>query len=154
MTDVVGRTWRPRGVIITAVFFTALFVGGTVLGWFALPPEIRARFTIAQILTLLGILAVMEIVMWLLAGSVVRADANGLTIRNGWMRRRVGWGELQQVRLRPGDPWALALLREKGPDGEPRKVVLFGLQGSEGEASRTAVKDMNAEVARRRTQHG
>jgi len=149
MADVVGRTWRPRGVIITAAVFTALFVGGTLLGWFALPPDIRAMFSISQIATLLGILAVMVIVMWLLAGSVVRADADGLTIRNGWMHRRIAWDAIEQVRLRPGDPWAVALLTEHGADDEPRKVVLFGLQGSEGKAARTAVKELNAEIARR-----
>ena len=151
------RTWRPRGVILTAALFTVVFVIGCLLGWFGLPPEIRERFTAFQIGTLLAILAVMEIVMWLLAGSSVRADAGGLTVRNGWSRHRLRWDQVHRVRLRPGDPWATAELRDATArsdgdaraDREPRTVMLFGLQGSEGAAARTAVRELNAYLAAR-----
>lgn len=149
MTGVVGRTWRPRGVIITAAVFTLLFAGGSVIGWFGLPESTRVLFSFAQIATLLGILAVMLIVMWLLAGSVVHATEDGLQIRNGWMRRQLAWQEIERVRLRPGDPWAVAILRSVNAQGEPRTAVLFGLQGSEGAAARTAVASLNDEIARR-----
>jgi len=150
---VVGRTWRPRGVILTASVFTAVFVVGAVIGWFALPPGIRAMFTLGQILTLLAILAVMEAVMWLLAGSAVRAEDTGLVIRNGWSRRHLAWSDLTRVRLRPGDPWATAELTARDAAGEPRRAMLFGLQGSEGKAARAAVRDLNAEIARRQASH-
>jgi len=145
-----ARTWRPRGVILTAAAFTVLFAVGCVLGWVGLSPEVRASFGPFEIATLALILAALEVVMWLLAGSSVRSDADGLTIRNGWRRHRVAWPEIRRVRLRPGDPWATAELarpadRGADPDGhaEPRTVMLFGIQGSEGASARAAVRELN-----------
>ena len=55
----------------------------TAFGWFLLPAEIRALFTLSQRLTLLGVLAVLILVILALASSYVRADPNGLRVRNG-----------------------------------------------------------------------
>ena len=151
------RTWRPKVVILTALLFTVIFVVGCFLGWFGLPPEIRERFTAFQLGTLFVILAMMEVTMWLLAGSSVRSDADGLSIRNGWSRHRLGWDQIRRVRLRPGEPWATAELVEPGDsqgrtDREPRTVMLFGLQGSEGDSARAAVREINEHLkARHRT---
>ena len=80
------------------------------LGWFALPGEIRALFTISQVLTLLGVLAALVLVIVAAASSYVRADASGLTIRNGLRRHQVPWSRVHKIMLRTGDPWALLLL--------------------------------------------
>ena len=50
----------------------------TAIGWFLLPAQIRALFTLSQRLTLLGVLAVLVLGMAALASSYVRADATGL----------------------------------------------------------------------------
>lgn len=152
------RTWRPRGVILTVSAFTVLFAVGCVVGWIGLAPEVRASFGPFEIVTLAIILAALEVVMWLLAGSSVRSDAEGLTIRNGWRRHRVAWSEIRRVRMRPGDPWATAeLTRPAGgshddPDGhaEPGRVMLFGIQGSEGASARAAVRELNDHLRARR----
>lgn len=146
------RSWRPRNLIITAIVFTVLLVGGAVVGWIALPAEIRARFTILQVLTLLAILGLLVAVMWLLAGSSVRADAEGLRIRNAWRVHHIGWEQIRRIHLRPGDPWATLERRAApppAPDEDAPRLMMMGIQGSEGEPARQAVADLNAELARR-----
>ncbi|HIT74057.1 MAG TPA: PH domain-containing protein [Candidatus Avipropionibacterium avicola] len=141
-----AHRWRPRVLIITAIGFSVVFIGGSVIGWFAFPPEIRAMFQPFQILTLLMILAVILVLLWLLARSWVGAEESGLVVRNPWRRRTLAWSEIRSVVLRPGDPWAVAVLRQEQPDGEPQTLMLFGLQGSEGEVTRRAVAELNQRV--------
>ena len=75
----------------------------------AILAAIRALFTISQLLTLLGVLAVLILVIVAAASSYVRADASGLTIRNGLRRHQVPWSRVHKILLRSGDPWALLL---------------------------------------------
>ncbi len=140
------KVWRPRWVIITAVAFSVVFVIGSLVGWFGLPPDIRALFQPLQILTLLGILAVIFGLLWFLACSSVRADADGIAVRNAWQRKNLAWSDVDRVVLRPGDPWAVAVLHERNAEGEPRTILLFGLQGSEGRPTRDAVDLLNEQI--------
>ena len=48
-----------------------------LFGWFALPPILRAQFTLSQIVTLLGILVGLVFAMVIIASSYVRVDADG-----------------------------------------------------------------------------
>lgn len=138
--------WRPRWVIFTAVGFSVVFVVGALLGWFGLPPDIRDLFEPFQIITLLAILAAIFVLLWFLASSSVRLEADGFTVRNAWQRRRLAWSAVDRVVLRPGDPWAVAVLNEHNAEGEPRTILLFGLQGSEGRSTRQAVALLNERI--------
>ena len=44
---------RPRLVIINCALWSAVLTGASLAGWYALPAEIRALFTAAQVATLL-----------------------------------------------------------------------------------------------------
>ena len=136
--------FRPRRLRVLAVVASVVLTGVVVLGWIALPSHLRDQFTLSQRLTLLALLAVLVFIMAAIASSSVRADADGLRLRNGLRRYAVPWSRVHKIVLRPGDPWALLLL--KPTDGRPFEVdldadkrQLMGIQANDGEASRRAV---------------
>ncbi len=124
---------RPRRTIMLALCVSAFLCGGTVLGWLLLPGEVRELFRVEQILTLLALLAFLVAAPSLLAASSVRADTAGLRIRNGPRVHRLTWDEVADVRLRPGDPWARAVLHDPDPTSpRPDHVMMMGLQAVDG----------------------
>jgi hypothetical protein len=130
-------------VIIATVALCAL----TAIGWFLLPADVRALFTVSQLLTLLAVLAFLVAVMVALASSYVRADATGLRIRNGLRVHAVPWERVHKIILRPGDPWALLLLRPA--DGRPfeadleaDKRQMMGIQAVDGQLATAAVNEL------------
>lgn len=138
---------RPRRLRILAAVMSVALCGLVLVGWFALPPNLRATFTLSQRLTLLGVLAVLELVVVTIAASYVRADASGLRFRNGLRTHAVQWDQVHKIVLRPGDPWALVLLLpadggafEADLDAEKRQ--LMGIQANDGQASRLAVEEL------------
>jgi len=138
---------RPRRLRVVAGLFAAALAVLTLVGWFALPTEIRVLFTLSQRLTLLAVLAVLVVVMAALAFSVVRADAEGLWFRNGFRTHSVPWVRVHQVILRRGDPWAFVLLTPA--DGRPftvdldaEKRQLMALQYGDGAAAQVGVEEL------------
>jgi hypothetical protein len=136
--------FRPRRLRVLAIVMSIALCTLVVIGWLALPEDLRESFTFSQRLTLLALLGVLELVMISIAASYVRADAAGLRFRNGLRTYAVGWGRVHKIVLRPGDPWGFVLL--KPSDGTPFEVdldaekrQLMGIQGNDGEASREAV---------------
>lgn len=137
--------FRPRRLRVLAAVGSVTLVGAVVLGWLALPLHLREAFTLSQRLTLLALLVVLVFVMAAIASSYVRADAEGLQLRNGLRRYSVEWSQVHKIMLRPGDPWALMLL--KPSDGSPFEVdldaekrQLMGIQSNDAEAARRAVR--------------
>ena len=136
--------FRPKRLRVLAVVMSVALCGLIAFGWFALPIHLRQQFTPSQLLTLLGVLAVLELVMIAIAASYVRADATGLQFRNGLRTYAVGWNRVHKIMLRPGDPWGLVLLIpadgstfEVDLDAEKRQ--LMGIQANDGEAARQAI---------------
>ena len=131
----VARPHRVRVIVLIATIALCLL---TAIGWFLLPAEVRVLFTLSQILTLLGVIALLIVGMVALASSYVRADANGLRIRNGVRVYAVPWDRIHKIILRPGDPWALLLITPE--DGRPfeadidaEKRQLMGIQTVDGD---------------------
>ena len=138
---------RPHRVRVIAIIATLALCLLTAIGWFLLPPEVRVLFTLSQRLTLLGILALLILGMVALASSYVRADANGLRIRNGVRVHAVPWDRVHKIILRPGDPWALLLITPE--DGRPfeadidaEKRQMMGIQTVDGNFAKTAVNEL------------
>ena len=138
---------RPRRLRLVVIISSPTLVALMLLGWFALPREIRVLFTTSQLLTLVGFIALIIFVLATIAASYVRADAAGLRFRNGLRRYDVPWSRVHKIILRPGDPWALVLL--KPADGRPfeidldaEKRQLMGIQASDGLAARRAVEQL------------
>jgi hypothetical protein len=139
-----ARPHRVRVIVIIATLTLCLL---TAIGWFLLPAEIRALFTLSQRLTLLGVLALTIMGMAALASSYVRADANGLRIRNGLRAHAVPWDRVHKIILRPGDPWALLLITPE--DGRPfeadidaEKRQMMGIQTVDGNFAKAAVNEL------------
>jgi Bacterial PH domain len=140
----VARPHRVR--VITIVVSVVLCVIAAII-WLALPAEIRELFPVTHRLALLGILAFPIAVMAVLAGSYVRADESGLRIRNALRVHLVPWELVHKILLRPGDPWALLLL--KPADGRPfeadidaDKRQLMGIQAVDGSTATAAVNEL------------
>ena len=138
---------RPRRLRVVAASFSVALVLLTLYGWFVLPADIRVLFTVSQRLTLLGVLALLVGVMVALALSVVRADADGMRVRNGLRTHVVPWGRVHQIVLRRGDPWAFVLLAPA--DGTPftadldaEKRQLMALQYGDGAAAQYGVEEL------------
>ncbi len=134
------RPYRIRILApIAAVVLSALYV----VGWFALPAEYTAEVNAGQVLTLLAFLFFLVGAMVALAACRVRADADGLSIRNGLRTHQVPWDRVHKFLLRPGDPWASVLLKpevgEFEVDLDAEKCALMGIQTNDGARARTAV---------------
>lgn len=129
----------PRVLRLVGGILSAALVVMVIIGWIALPAHLRALFTPSQVITLLAVLAALVGVIWLVAGSSVRADADGVTVRNGLRVRQFGWPLVRRVLFRPGDPWATLLV---GDPEDPVRVQLFGIQRSDGDRAVNAVTQL------------
>jgi hypothetical protein len=133
-------------VMVAALGLVAL----SFVFWVALPPNLKAEFTLSQAVTLLIILGLFVFALLILGNGEVKADADGLSFRNGLSRQRYPWSRIHQVILRPGDAWAQVLLI---PTDRPVEVaadldhrMLMGIQRADGAYATDAVADLNRRV--------
>ena len=138
---------RPLRLGIFGAFVAMSLVVFYAVGWFALPVEIRVLFSISQRLTLLAVLALLVGVIAGLAASSVRADADGLRIRNGLRTYTVPWGRVHKVIFRSSDPWAQLLLTPAdgsafAVDLDAEKRQLMGIQAVDGSRAHAAVAEL------------
>ena len=138
---------RPHLVRVIAIISTIALCAMFAIGWLLLPAEIRALFTVSQLLTLLGVLALFVFGLVALGSSYVRADATGLRIRNGLRAYAVPWSHVHKIILRPGDPWALLLMmpadgRPFEADFDAEKRQLMGIQAVDGRLAKAAVNEL------------
>jgi Bacterial PH domain len=137
-------TWRPRRTrrFCRAISLILLVVFGAVA--ILLPGSGGFAFNFGDRLAVFGCAVA---IAWFLnrhASVRVRATAEGVEVVNLFRRRRLAWGEVLAVRLRPGDPWAFM----DTSDGET--VALMGIQASDGPAATAAAREL-ARLARRLT---
>jgi hypothetical protein len=137
----VPRRFRPLGVRLAATLLGLALVTVTTVIWVTFPPEIRAQFTPFQKVTVLAVGLAFGICAHALARSRLDADAGGLTVVNGYRRRRFEWSQVLAVTLRPGSPWALLDLS----DGTT--VPAMGIQGSDGARAARQVRQLRGLVA-------
>lgn len=130
-------------VMVAALGLVAL----SFLFWVALPANLKAEFTLSQAVTLLIILGLFVFGLFVVGSGVVRADADGLSFRNGLSRHRYPWSRVHRVVMRPGDAWAQVLLI---PTDRPVEVaadldhrMLMGIQKGDGAYAIAAVDDLN-----------
>ncbi len=138
---------RPRRLQVLGALMAFALVALTVVFWLALPASVRVSFSVSQRLTLLAVLALLVGVIVALVTSSVRADADGLRIRNGLRTYTVPWARVHKVILRTGDPWAQLLLTPA--DGTPFEVdldaekrQLMGIQTVDGPRAHAAVAEL------------
>jgi hypothetical protein len=129
-----GLPWRyrPLGTRLAVGAMGGLLLAAVVFFWLTLPASVRDQFTVGQRVTLLVIFAAMLAFLHGIARSAIRADDQGLRIVNVYKVRRLEWAQVVQVRLSPGDPWAVLDI----DDGTTIKAM--AIQGSDGRRARRA----------------
>jgi hypothetical protein len=141
-TPLVGlpHTFRPFGVRMAVFVFGGLLLAVVVAIWVAFPPEIRAKFTVFQISTVIALGLGFAALGWGLARSRVEARESGMRVVNGYRVHDYEWSEVVAISLRPGAPWAELDLS----DGTTVSAV--GIQGSDGQRAREQVRQLRALV--------
>lgn len=134
-----SRVYRPRATLIMALVLSAVLVLASAIGWRLLPADIQVLFTGEQLATLVFFILVMIAVMLGIALSSVRADGDGLVVRNGPRAHRIAWSQVEGFRFTQHDPWAYVLVSE-----EPGTRPLIALQRVDGDRARSAVAELTA----------
>ncbi|TWH00059.1 PH (Pleckstrin Homology) domain-containing protein [Nocardioides sp. J9] len=137
------RTWRPLGPRIAAVVFGAVLVGGFAWLWVNFDPETQASVNIFQKGTVIGLVLLGLALLNALARSRVVADEAGLTVVNGYRRRRLTWAEVGRVRMPRGAPWPFL------EQDEDERIALMGIHSSDGQRAAVALRELRAVVAER-----
>jgi hypothetical protein len=109
--------------------------------WVGIGAETRAQFTLFQRGTLVFCALLLFGSWYGLVRSKVTARPEGLTVVNGYRTRAFEWSQVIGVSLRRGAPWGTLDLS----DGTT--VSLIGVQGSDGERARQAVREIRATIA-------
>jgi hypothetical protein len=135
------RTWRPLGVRLAVFFFGGMLAVVCLAAWFAVGPEVRGNVTVWQLATMLLIAAMGGAVGWGLVRCRVTATRGGLEIVNGYSTHRYAWAEVLAVQMPPGAPFPVLDLA----DGTSRPAM--GIQSSDGDRARAAVRELRALVA-------
>ncbi|MEZ5191420.1 MAG: PH domain-containing protein [Nocardioides sp.] len=108
------------------------------VAWLTFAPEVKAAFNTGQRLTLLGMGALIAALLHALGRCRVEGRSDRLIVVNGYRRREYAWAQVLAVTLPPGAPWATLDLA----DGT--SVPAMGIQGSDGERARAAVRELRA----------
>src|SRR4051812_47739060 len=136
------HTWRPLGVRLAFVFFGGLLVVVCLAGWWAVGPEVRARVSVYQQLTVLLIAALAGALAWGLMRCRVTASASGLEVVNGYRTHTFEWAEVLAVHLPRGAPFAILDLA----DGTSRQAL--AIQSADGDRAALAVRQLRMLLAR------
>ncbi len=135
------HTWRPLGVRLAVYVFGGMLLALIVAVWVALGAEVRGQFTTFQRGTLVFMGLLLATTWNALVRSRVTASTEGLTVVNGYRSRTYEWSQVIGVSLRRGAPWGSLDLS----DGTT--VSLIGVQGSDGQRARRAVREIRATIA-------
>jgi hypothetical protein len=135
------HTWRPLGVRLAVWGLGGMLLALVAAVWVGIGAETRSQFTTFQRGTLVAV-ALMLFGAWnALVRSRVTATTDALTVVNGYRKRSYEWPQVIGVSLRRGAPWGTLDLS----DGTT--ISLIGVQGSDGERARRAVREIRATIA-------
>jgi hypothetical protein len=124
-----------------------VLVVGAVLASIALGPDVRSRFTVLQVTTLLVFLLVTITFMCALGFSTVRVQPDGLWFRNGLRTHQLPWSDVGEFRFGFGAPWPVVVLKGINAEGDHDKVMLMGIQGSDKAYAHAQYEALLAAVA-------
>ncbi len=136
------HTWRPMGVRVAAAVLGGGLLLVCALAWIGFDAETRARFTAFQRGTLVFFALLAFSLFYALVRSRVVAEESRLVVVNGYRRHEYEWAEVIAVHLPRGAPWVTLDLA----DGTT--AAAMGIQGSDGDRARRAVRELRALVNR------
>jgi uncharacterized membrane protein len=128
---------RPRKArVIAAIVAVVLFGACTVAGLLMLRTHTGAYFTLSDQIAMIGIgLFLAGGALWF-ARPRVRADEEGVEVRNMLSARRFAWTDVENVTFPDGSPWA----RLELPNDEYVPVV--AIQAIDGDRAVTAMREL------------
>jgi PH (Pleckstrin Homology) domain-containing protein len=135
------RTWRPLGPRVVGIGVSVCMAAVVAIGWFTLDAETRSKFTTFQLGTLVFFGLLYLALMFALLRSRAVAHPDRLVVVNGYRRHEYAWPQIVAARLPPGAPWVTLDLA----DGET--VSVLGIQSSDGDRARRAVRELKSLVA-------
>ena len=128
---------RPRKArVIAAIVAVILFTAFTVAGLLMLRTHTGAYFTLSDQLAMIGIGVFLAAGALWFARPRVRADADGVEVRNMLSARRFAWTDIENVTFPDGSPWA----RLELPNDEYVPVV--AIQAIDGDRAVTAMREL------------
>jgi hypothetical protein len=116
-----------------AVVLFALFA---VAGVFLQQSDTGAHFRLSDQIAMVGIGIMLALGALWFTRPRVRADADGVEVRNMLGARRFPWADVEQVSFPDGSPWA----RLELPDDE--YVPVLAIQAMDGERAVTAMREL------------
>lgn len=132
------HTFWPLGVRAVVGFVAvALVATGTTL-WIALPPDVKDKFTVVELATVVLVGAGILALVYALLRCRVVATGAGLLVVNGFRSHQLEWSQVLGVTLRPGSAWAVLDLS----DGTT--TIALGIQGSDGSRAQRDVALLRA----------
>jgi hypothetical protein len=128
---------RPRRVrlfagIGAAILFAMFAVGGVFLR----SSDTGANFTMSDQVAMFGIGIMLALGALWFTRPRVRADRDGVEVRNMLGARRFSWSDVEQVSFPDGSPWA----RLELPHDE--YVPMLAVQAMDGERAVTAMREL------------
>jgi hypothetical protein len=123
------------------ITITLVLAAICVTTWLTFDEETRGRFTVFQRGTLVFFGLLFLVLMYALIRSRAVAYPDRLVVVNGYRRHEYAWPQIVAARLPPGAPWVTLDLA----DGETASVM--GIQGSDGDRARAALRELKALVA-------
>ncbi len=147
MSDLTSYVARPRLAALVAAGFSLVLVVGSVVAYLALDAQSRALVSGFQLWTLIFFVVFMVALMLSVAVGYVRADASGLTFRNGLRRHHLPWAAVAGIRYQPGDPWPYVLLDVEFAGDHHDRLMLLGIQSSDGAYAGQQVERLRQVVA-------
>lgn len=133
--------FRAQGASIVAFGVAVILLVVTVAIAVALPADIRAQFTVFEMLTLGALLGATLGGLYAVPRSFVRIGDDLLHIRNGFRDHRIPWGAIAGVSFRTGAPWPTLVTYE----GD--RIQLFAVQGTDGDKAQRAVDAIRARLS-------
>ncbi|MGA9343727.1 MAG: PH domain-containing protein [Nocardioidaceae bacterium] len=137
------HTYRPRGARIATAIAAATIVASVAFLWLMLSSDVRAEFSVAQRVTLLGFFVAVLVVLNGIFRTSARATDHGLTVVNGYRRHELEWGQLVRISLTPNRPWALLDL----DDGTT--LAVMAIQSADGKRATRSAREVARVIALR-----
>jgi hypothetical protein len=124
------------------VFFGGLLLVVCAFAWVAVGPDVRARVSLWQNLTLLLFAVAAAVLGWSLVRCRVTASRAGIEVVNCFRTHRYAWAEVLAVHMPPGAPFPTLDLA----DGTSRMAM--GIQATDGDRAKQAIRELRILLAR------
>ncbi len=137
-------SWRPGGSRYVAYGVAVVLLVMTAVISTSLPDDIT--FVAAEKVTFVLFLVATLAMLHGVGRSRVTADDSGMHVTNGYKRHDVPWSDIEGFSLNTGAPWPTLVTTDDD------RVMLFGIQSSDGPSARAAVGSLQGRLEQYRVE--